>query len=95
MDDSTEGKNWLEPQGWLTEAQNHSTDNAACPLAADSLLAGDEEGMPSGVSVVAVVRSLLDSAVDDLSAALESISAGKIHPAATATLTLERVSWPA
>jgi len=87
MNDSPEGKDWPKLNRWITEAQTFSNDRSAYPLAADSLLSGDEKGMPPGVSVAAVARSLLDSAVDDLSAALDSISAGMIHPVATATLT--------
>jgi hypothetical protein len=87
MNDSAEGKEWLALHRWVADAQTLSRDHSAYPLAADSLLAGDEKGMPPGVSVAAVARSLLDSAVDDLSAALDSTSAGVIHPVATATLT--------
>ncbi|WP_413247829.1 hypothetical protein [Sinomonas flava] len=87
MSDSAEGKDWIEIGRWVAEVQTISSDRSAYPLAADSLLAGDEKGMPPGVSVAAVVRSLLDSAIDDLSAALDSISPGKIHPVGIATLT--------
>jgi hypothetical protein len=87
MNDSAEDKDRLELHRWVVEAQTLLRDYSAYPLAADSLLAGDEKGMLPGVSVAAVARSLLDSAVDNLSAALDSISTGKIHPVATATLT--------
>jgi hypothetical protein len=87
MNDSAEDEGWLELRRWVMEAETLSTNPSAYPLAPDSLLAGDEEGMPPGVSVAAVTRALLDSAVDDLSGALSSISRGKIHPVATATVT--------
>lgn len=87
MDDLADNKEWIEFRRWVAEAQYLSSDYSAYPLAAGSLLAGDEKGMPAGVSVAAVARSLLDSAVDNLSAATDSISAGKIHPVGTATLT--------
>lgn len=71
---------------WLAEAERHSSDKHSYPLDASSLLAGDEQGMPEGTSVAAVVRSLLDSAVDDLAAAFALADAGRISPAGIPTL---------
>lgn len=71
----------------MTDVRTLSSDPAAYSLAPDSLLAGDENGMPIEVSVAAVTRAFLDSAVDDLSGALSSIRGGKIYPVATATVT--------
>lgn len=57
------------------------------PLAPDSILTGDEQGMSPHVSVAAVVRSLLDSAVDDLASAYALISeAGRLSPVGIPTL---------
>lgn len=57
------------------------------PLAPHSLLAGDKQGMPHGSSVAAIVRSLLDSAVDDLAAAFGlAADLGRIAPVGIPTL---------
>lgn len=78
---------WFELGRWVTMARDMSSDPAAYPISPESLLAGDENGMLQGVSVAAVARAFLDAAVDDLSGALSSITTGKIHPVATATVT--------
>lgn len=80
-------EDWLELERWVIKTRDLSSDPSAYSLASDSLLAGDENGMPRGVSVGAVTRAFLDSAVDNLSGALSSIKTGKIHPVATATAT--------
>jgi hypothetical protein len=78
---------WRELADWMGKTRKQSADRDAYPLAPDSLLAGDEQGMPPGVSVAAVTRALLDSAVDSLSGAVLAITAGQVHPVATATTT--------
>lgn len=78
---------WRELADWMGKTRKQSAAPDAYPLAPGSLLAGDEGGMPPGVSVAAVTRSLLDSAVDNLSGAVLAITAGQIHPVATATTT--------
>lgn len=77
-----------EPFGtWISEMQALSVDKDAYPLALDSLLAGDEVGMPEGVSTAAVVRSLLDSAVDDLASAFAlAAEVGRLSPVGIPTL---------
>ncbi|WP_336855939.1 hypothetical protein [Sinomonas albida] len=50
------------------------------------MLAGDEDGMPEGASVAAVVRAMLDSAVDDLVSAYELARTGSGGATAVATL---------
>lgn len=65
---------WLEMAEWLIPLRNLVQDREAFPLSADSILAGDEDGLFEHVSVAAVVRSMLDSAVDELSAAYSLLS---------------------
>lgn len=72
-DEVSEDK-WLEFAEWLIPLRNVVQDREALPLTADSILAGDEDGMFEHVSVAAVVRSMLDSAVDELSAAYSLVS---------------------
>lgn len=72
---------------WISDMQGLSVDKDAYPLAADSLLAGDEVGISDVVSTAAVVRSLLDSAVDDLASAFAlAADVGRLSPVGIPTL---------
>ncbi|WP_449373053.1 hypothetical protein [Arthrobacter psychrolactophilus] len=78
---------WERLGARLSELQGLSIDREAYPLAPDSLLVGDESGMPESVSVAAVVRSLLDSAVDDLVSAFAlATEAKRLSPVGIPTL---------
>lgn len=78
---------WQELGAGIRDLQGLSVDKEAYPLAPDSLLVGDESGMPEGVSVAAVVRSLLDSAVDDLASAFAlATEAERLSPVGIPTL---------
>lgn len=78
---------WTKLGQWLEQVQAWSWDKDSYPLGADSVLAGDEHGMPEGASVAAVVRSLLDSSVDDLaSACMLAAELGRISPVGIPTL---------
>lgn len=89
MDKSDEGREdeWHEFADWLVPLSKLVRDKEAFPLAPDSILAGDEHGMLEHVSVAAVVRSMLDSAVDDLAAAYSLVAeAGRLSPIGIPTL---------
>lgn len=78
---------WENIGFWIQEAQRQSADRYSYPLNSKSLLAMDQQGMPEGTSVAAVVRSLLDSAVDDLASAFALVTeAGRPSPVGIPTL---------
>jgi hypothetical protein len=78
---------WELLGSWIARAQDLSFDKDAYPLAPDSILVGDELGITGGASVAAVVRSLLDSAVDDLASAFALVTgAGRLSPVGIPTL---------
>jgi hypothetical protein len=80
-------EDWEQLGSWISRIQGLSVDKDAYPLAPDSILVGDEVGMPEGVSVAAVARSLLDSAVDDLASAFVlATEAGRLSPVGIPTL---------
>jgi hypothetical protein len=78
---------WEKRGFWIQEAQQQSANKHSYPLDSESLLALDQQGMPEGTSVAAVVRSLLDSAVDDLASAFALVTeAGRPSPVGIPTL---------
>lgn len=78
---------WEELGQWLQKTQDRSANKLSYAPHPSSLLARDEQGMAEGSSVAAVVRSLLDSAVDDLTAACDLVAGlGRLHPAGIPTL---------
>jgi hypothetical protein len=78
---------WGRLGSWLVEVQELSVDTYAYPLAPNSLLAGDEFGIPEVPGTAAVVRTLLDAAVDDLASAFALVTAvGRLSPVAVPTL---------
>ncbi|MGY4543630.1 hypothetical protein ACVWY0_003570 [Arthrobacter sp. UYNi723] len=78
---------WEKLGFWIQEAQRQSANKHSYPLDSKSLLALDQQGMPEGTSVAAVVRSLLDSAVDDLASAFALVTeAGRPSPVGVPTL---------
>lgn len=83
----TEQGDWERFSSWIVSVQDMSRNKEGYPLAEDSILAGDEAGMPEGVSVAAVARSLLDSAVDDLASAYTLAAlVGRLSPVGIPTL---------
>lgn len=78
---------WEKLGDWIQEAQRQSANKDSYPLDSKSLLALDQQLMPEGTSVAAVVRSLLDSAVDDLASAFALVvDAGRLSPVGVPTL---------
>ncbi|MUK02545.1 hypothetical protein GM708_11795 [Vibrio cholerae] len=72
---------------WLADVQGLSSDTYAYPLAPESLLAGDELGVPGTPGPAAVVRTLLDASVDNLGAAFDLVTqAGRLSPIGIPTL---------
>ena len=85
--DNRPSPDWDELGQWLQKTHERSTNRHAYPPHVKSLLARDEQGMPEGSSVAAVVRSLLDAAVDDLTSAFDLAGTlGRLHPAGIPTL---------
>lgn len=85
--EETSSSDWEELRLWLQTTQDRSANKLSYSPQSDSLLARDEQGMPEGSSVAAVVRSLLDSAVDDLTSAYDlAAGLGRLHPAGIPTL---------
>ncbi|WP_162239829.1 hypothetical protein [Arthrobacter sp. Leaf137] len=83
----TSENDWEKLGLWLQDKQRLSADRNSYQLDSKSLLALDQQGMPAGTSVAAVVRSLLDSAVDDLASAFALVnSAGRPSPVGIPTL---------
>lgn len=86
-DEETTSSDWEELRVWLQATQDRSSNKLSYSPHSDSLLARDEQGMPEGSSVPAVVRSLLDSAVDDLTSTFDlAAGLGRLHPAGIPTL---------
>ncbi len=78
---------WHQLGSWLAEVQDLANDSHAYPLAHGSLLAGDELGISEIPGTAAVVRTLLDAAVDDLASAYALVtSVGRLSPVAVPTL---------
>ncbi|MCC9205968.1 hypothetical protein [Arthrobacter sp. zg-Y769] len=78
---------WDQLGPWITEVQTLSTDSHAYPLAQNSLLAGDELGATGLPGTAAVVRTLLDAAVDDIASAYALVTAAsRLSPVAIPTL---------
>lgn len=85
---------WQEFAEWLLPLQNSVQAKDAFPLAPDSILAADEDGMFDHVSVAAVVRSFFDSAVDQLGAAYALVSeAGRLSPVGIPTLVRSAIEF--
>lgn len=80
-------RDWNDLGLWLEKTHKRTSNRASYPPDATSLLARDETGMPEGSSVAAIVRSLLDTAVDDLTSAFGlAAGLGRLHPAGIPTL---------
>lgn len=87
---------WDELYAWAAATQELSSNSESYPVGPDSLLAGDGAGMPAGVSVAAIARTMLDSAVDHLVTAIQVIRcSGQVHPAATPTLVRSAIEHAA
>ncbi|TNB69434.1 hypothetical protein FJ661_10745 [Pseudarthrobacter phenanthrenivorans] len=80
-------REWNDLGLWLEKTHKRTSNRTSYPPDATSLLARDETGMPEGSSVAAIVRSLLDTAVDDLASAFGlAAGLGRLHPAGIPTL---------
>lgn len=78
---------WKELGLWLEKTQKRTSNKQSYAPDPTSLLARDESGMPQGSSVAAIVRSLLDCAVDDLTSAFGlAAGLGQFHPVGLPTL---------
>lgn len=84
---SAPSESWEQFALWLSEVQELSIDSNSYPLAQNSLLAGDELGNAAVPGPAAVIRTLLDAAVDDLASAYALLAAvGRLSPVAIPTL---------
>src|SRR5699024_1009036 len=92
--DEIRDEDWQELAEWLLPLGKSVQDKEAFPLAPDSLLAGDDDGMFEHVSVAAVARSFLDSAVDHLRAAHALVfEGGRLSPTGIPTLVRSAIEF--